>query len=78
MRALDAGHHVMIDRTNIDRRQRADWLQLVAAYRARGRSVRCTLVWLDVPYELCRARLTKRRDHPTLPDPAKAVRYVVR
>ena len=36
--ALDEGRNVLIDRTNIDRRQRADWLLLADEFRRRHKA----------------------------------------
>ncbi|WFD24164.1 hypothetical protein MEQU1_002861 [Malassezia equina] len=72
---LEAGHSVIIDRTNIDERQRADWLLLARDLRA-SMPVTTTLLVLDVPVPVCRARLARRQDHPTLTTPEKAFRVL--
>lgn len=72
---LAAGHSVIIDRTNIDERQRADWLLLARDLRA-SMALTTTLIVLDVPASVCRARLAQRHDHPTIPTPEQAFRYV--
>ncbi|WFD33061.1 hypothetical protein MSPP1_004118 [Malassezia sp. CBS 17886] len=70
-RALQEGKNVLIDRTNIDRGQRADWLVL-----ARARRLVTSLLFFDTPVELCRARLWARRDHPTIRTPQDAFRVL--
>ena len=87
MKALASGKNVLLDRTNIDRRQRADWLELAAEFR-RANPQRCldvSLLYFDVPYAVrarasrthtqeCRDRLAQRLDHPTLKTPDAAYR----
>ena len=72
---LAAGHSVIIDRTNADERQRADWLLLARDLRA-SMALTTTLLVFDVPASVCRARLLQRRDHPTIATPEQALRYV--
>ncbi|WFD01720.1 hypothetical protein MOBT1_000396 [Malassezia obtusa] len=77
--ALEAGHHVVIDRTNIDYRQRAEWLLLANEFRAahpEGPAVRTCLVFLDTPAEECRRRLAERTNHPSIRRAEDAMRYV--
>lgn len=55
--ALEDGKHVVIDRTNIDYRQRAEWLRLAAEFRAAhpdGPAVHTCVVVLDTPIEVRR------------------------
>lgn len=73
--ALLRGEHVLIDRTNMDREQRAHWLRL--AHKVRPvRPVMTSLLWLDVDARVCWARLAARQGHPTLRTPAQAHAYV--
>ena len=73
--ALWRGEHVLIDRTNLDRAQRAHWLRLAHEVRA-VRPVVVSLLWLDVDARVCRERLAVRQGHPTLRTPAQAHAYV--
>jgi predicted kinase len=61
--ALAAGRSVIIDRTNIDPSQRAVWLDL--ARQAGVGRVFC--LYLAFPPELCKDRIMRRANHPTLP-----------
>ncbi|SHO78895.1 Hypothetical protein MSYG_3243 [Malassezia sympodialis ATCC 42132] len=72
---LAAGHSVIIDRTNADERQRADWLLLARDLRA-SMALTTTLLVFDVPASVCRARLLQRRDHPTIATPEQALRVL--
>lgn len=72
---LLAGHSVLVDRTNIDERQRADWLLLARELRE-SIPIRTSLIVFDVPTSVCRARLAQRTNHPTIPTPEQAFRYV--
>ena len=50
------GKNVVIDRTNIDYRQRAEWLLLAKEFRDQhpsGPELRTCLVLLDTPIEVC-------------------------
>ena len=73
--ALWRGEHVLIDRTNLDRAQRAHWVRLAHEVRA-VRPVVVSLLWLDVDARVCRERLAVRQGHPTLRTPAQAHAYV--
>lgn len=79
MNALHEGKNVLIDRTNIDYRQRAEWLELANEFRAAHpdgpRLVTC-LVLVDTPIDVCKARLAARSDHPTIKDAQSAMRCV--
>ena len=66
---------VLIDRTNLDRAQRAHWLRLAHEVRA-VRPVVVSLLWLYVDASVCRERLAVRQGHPTLRTPAQAHAYV--
>ncbi|WFD40657.1 uncharacterized protein MJAP1_003645 [Malassezia japonica] len=77
MNALQEGKNVLIDRTNIDYRQRAEWLELANEFRAAHpdgpRLVTC-LVWVDTPIDVCKKRLAARTGHPTIKDAQSAMR----
>lgn len=79
MNALQEGKNVLIDRTNIDYRQRAEWLELANEFRAAHpdgpRLVTC-LVWVDTPIDVCKKRLAARTGHPTIKDAQSAMRCV--
>lgn len=61
--ALTKGQNVVIDRCNIDFEQRVHFLEL--AYKAGVTDVRC--LWLDTPAQVCKDRVSVRKDHPTIP-----------
>lgn len=83
------GRHVLIDRTNMDRQQRAIWLSLAADVR-QVRSVVTSLIHVDLPPDvrlktvcsvltaskICYERLLHRQGHPTLRTPEQAHKYV--
>ena len=56
--ALDEGRNVLIDRTNINRRQRADWLLLADEFRrrhaedGRAQQLDVALLFFDVSFEV--------------------------
>ena len=58
---LSQGKNVIVDRTNISRKQRRTWLNLAKEHKA---MVKC--VFLRVPYDVCVARVLARRGHPTI------------
>ena len=60
---LSKGHHVLIDRTNIDIWQRAVWLNL--AQQCGVSRVFC--LYIGTPSGVCKNRIMSRVDHPTLP-----------
>lgn len=62
--ALSKGQSVIVDRTNIDRRQRKLWVGL--AKEAGVTDIRC--IFVDVPEYDCINRAAKRVGHPTLPE----------
>lgn len=62
--ALTKGQNVIVDRCNFDYDQRAHFLEL--AHKAGVRDVRC--LWLDTPAEVCKLRVSVRKDHPTIPE----------
>ncbi|KAG8799335.1 hypothetical protein FRC16_005332 [Serendipita sp. 398] len=65
IQSLSAGLSVIVDRTNIDQRQRKTWIDI-------GRQFAHVDVWvitMDTPYEaslVCAARLRTRENHPTI------------
>lgn len=62
--ALKMGQNVIVDRCNFDFDQRAHFLDL--AHKAGVKDVRC--LWLDTPAEVCKQRVSVRKDHPTIPE----------
>lgn len=63
-RALATGQKVVIDRTNIDARQRETWVKLARHYK-----VQCIeAVLFDVSLDECIKRVLDRKDHPTIND----------
>lgn len=62
LEALKKGINVVIDRTNIDKRQRKRWTDL--AKSANVIDVECIL--FDVPIEECIKRVIERKGHPTV------------
>lgn len=61
--AIDAGRDVIIDRTNIDKRQRKVWTNLAKFYGVQN--VECIL--LKVEPKECIKRINGRKNHPTIP-----------
>jgi len=73
-RALVQGRNVVIDRTNIDSRQRAIWTNM-------ARQFNNTVVWcisMATPYENCAERLKVRKSHPTIQSPVIALQVLQR
>jgi len=62
--ALLKGLNVIVDRCNFDFDQRAHFLDL--ANKAGVKDVRC--LWLDTPAEVCKQRVSVRKNHPTIPE----------
>lgn len=60
--ALSKGQSVVVDRTNIDRRQRKLWIGL--AREAGVTDIRC--IFMDIPEEECVRRARSRKGHPTI------------
>lgn len=54
---------ICIDRTNIDKRQRANWIKLAKHHGIK--EIEC-LYFKSTP-EKCLERMIKRKDHPTIP-----------
>lgn len=61
--AFAKGLNVVVDRCNIDFEQRVHFLELAA--RAGVTDIRC--LWLDTPAQVCKDRVSVRKDHPTIP-----------
>eukprot|EP01130_Rhizamoeba_saxonica_P016256 TRINITY_DN747_c0_g1_i1.p1 TRINITY_DN747_c0_g1~~TRINITY_DN747_c0_g1_i1.p1 ORF type:complete len:738 (+),score=178.47 TRINITY_DN747_c0_g1_i1:260-2215(+) len=62
--ALQNGRSVVIDRCNIDIDQRSVWLKM-------ARDMGVGNIWcfvLDIPAEVCKSRISVRKDHPTIPE----------
>lgn len=62
-RALKSGQNVVVDRCNFDFAQRLHFIKMAVKFGVKD--LRC--VFLDVPAEICKARVSVRRDHPTIP-----------
>lgn len=62
-KALKAGQNVVVDRCNFDFAQRAHFIKL--AVKLGAKDIRS--VFLDVPADVCKARVSVRADHPTIP-----------
>ena len=60
--AKDRNAHIILDRCNAEAQDRKDWLAL--AWKPKG----AVAVFFDVPAALCRERVARRRDHPTIPE----------
>lgn len=60
---FNSGFDVIIDRTNIDRRQRRNWLKLAKYLKVQ--EVEC--VYFKADPEKCLERIKKRVNHPTIP-----------
>jgi len=60
--ALDRGHSLLIDRTNIDINQRKVWIDM-----AKSRGARTEIIHLNVPVKVCKQRVLDRTNHETLP-----------
>lgn len=71
--ALRAGHNIVIDRCNFDEPQRATWLNI-------GKSNGCIVVaaFLNTPNAVCKQRVMKRTDHPTLGPTHESMKIVER
>lgn len=61
--AIAKGLNVVVDRCNIDFEQRIHFLEL--AHKAGVTDIRC--LWLDTPAQVCKDRVSVRKDHPTIP-----------
>ncbi|KAH9975886.1 P-loop containing nucleoside triphosphate hydrolase protein [Lactifluus volemus] len=68
------GLSVCIDRTNLDSTQRSHWIDIAHEFAG-------TEVWVivfDTPYDVCAARLRRRRNHPTITDAEQGMRILSR
>ena len=62
VRLLEQGvERIVVDRTNPMRSQREAFIRL-----ARARGCHVTIIHLDLPRDVCRDRILRRTDHPTL------------
>ncbi|EPQ29780.1 uncharacterized protein PFL1_02453 [Pseudozyma flocculosa PF-1] len=80
-RSLANGQNVIIDRTNVDVRQRRTWLQLgrdILGSLPPGRQLIVSSVTFTTPFDECERRLRARTDHETLHDPQQAVEVLHR
>ncbi|TIB21796.1 hypothetical protein E3P89_02478 [Wallemia ichthyophaga] len=68
---LSTGLNVIVDRTNIDIKQRSHWTRIAAEFGAVTQSLS-----LEVSYQVCKDRLTTRQDHPTIADPVEAIKIL--
>jgi len=71
---LGEGFSVCIDRTNIDSTQRSHWIGIAREFPG-------TPVWVivfDTPYDVCAARLSNRRNHPTITDANDGIQILSR
>lgn len=75
-KALAEGRSVIIDRTNIDKRQRAYWVRLAKQYKVKH--VVCLM--FDIDSEVCLQRVLTRQGHPTINEkvPEDRRRQIVR
>jgi len=64
---LAAGGSAVIDRTNIDAKQRGHWLKIASNS---GRAVRVTAIYCQIDPNACIDRIRKRTEHETNPSPA--------
>ncbi|KIM34505.1 hypothetical protein M408DRAFT_325891 [Serendipita vermifera MAFF 305830] len=62
IKSLSDGRSAIVDRTNIDSRQRKIWIDI--ARRFNGVSV--WVITMNTPYKVCAERLRTRIDHPTI------------
>lgn len=71
---LAAGRSLLIDRTNIDEGQRAQWIRLAHEFG----TPRVYAVHLQVPLEVCKERVMSRTGHKTLPASRESMGIVER
>jgi predicted kinase len=60
-KALSEGKSVVIDRTNINKSQRAHWINLATYY-----GVKAKAIYLEVDVDECIARIHLRKNHETI------------
>jgi len=62
--ALRKGQSIIVDRCNFDILQRHTWFKLASKYNVK----RVDSVFLDIDPEVCKQRISSRKDHPTIPE----------
>ncbi|PVG02024.1 P-loop containing nucleoside triphosphate hydrolase protein [Serendipita vermifera] len=62
IKSLSEGYSVIIDRTNIDQKQRAIWLNIARQFQG----VKVWVITMNTPVEVCESRLRARTNHPTI------------
>jgi len=62
--ALKKGDSVIVDRCNFDYSQRNVWVKLATKHNIKD----ITCLHLNIPLEVCKQRVTVRKDHPTIKD----------
>ncbi|KAN0059955.1 hypothetical protein ACQY0O_007928 [Thecaphora frezii] len=79
-RSLLSERHVIIDRTNVDAKQRRHWLELARDLQPHlpHRHIVVSSLTFTTPIEVCEARLRRRTDHETLHSPQQAVEVLHR
>lgn len=60
--ALGSNKSVIIDRTNINKKQRSTWINMGLEYNVEE----ILLIWIDIDAEECLGRMALRKDHPTI------------
>lgn len=74
---LSTGVEVIVDRTNIDAKQRSHWLRVAKECQdLYGVPVEVYCIFFDTPYDECKARLTLRKGHETLRTPLEAIKVL--
>lgn len=73
--ALNSNKDVIIDRTNINKKQRAYWIDLALGYGAES----IVGIYLEVAEEECVARVLDRKNHATIKEntPLEDIRGIV-
>jgi len=61
--ALKKGLSVIVDRCNFDILQRNVWIKIASEFGVNH--IWC--LYFKIPHEICKARVTVREDHPTIP-----------
>ena len=65
--ALISGHRVVVDRCNMSREQRAQWIEMAQQHWPFGDGANVMCVSFNTPFDTCVARCAARDDHPTVP-----------
>lgn len=60
--ALGSNKSVVIDRTNINKKQRSTWVNIGLEYNVEE----ILVVWIDIDAEECLGRIAMRKNHPTI------------